>query len=223
MSKEVTMGPKEPIVSDHFVDREQQDEASHIGMWLFLAQEAMFFGGLLCAYFYYRFKYPEVFAAGSAQLDVTYGAVNTIVLLISSVTMAMCVHSTQVGKWKHQIGYLLATICLGVTFLCIKWVEYAAKWEHGLVPKFKWHPDPAHMDVPIDPVKGELFFSLYFIMTGMHAFHMLIGFAIAAVYLVLCWKKKFGPNMYLPVEYFGFYWHFVDIVWVFLFPLLYLI
>jgi cytochrome c oxidase subunit III len=220
---DVTMGPKEPIVSDHFISREQQNEASHIGMWLFLAQEAMFFGGLFCAYAYYRYKYPEVFHQGSQQLDITLGAINTIVLLVSSVTMAMCVWSTQVGRWKSQLIYLTSTIVLGIVFLVIKGFEYHAKWVHHLVPHFNWHPDPAHMAVPIDPVKGELFFSLYFIMTGMHAFHMVIGFAIAAVYLVLCYKKKFGPNMYLPVEYFGFYWHFVDIVWVFLFPMLYLV
>jgi cytochrome c oxidase subunit III len=220
---DVTMGPAKPIVSDHFVDKEQQNEATFIGMWLFLAQEAMFFGGLFAAYAVYRFKYPEVWEAGSAQLNVWYGAGNTIVLLASSVTMALCVWATQVGKWKHQIFFLCTTIALGIVFLGVKWVEYSEKWLHGLVPHLNWHPDPSHMEVPIDPVKGELFFSLYFIMTGMHAFHMIIGFAIGAVYIVLCLRKKFGPNMYLPVEFFGFYWHFVDIVWVFLFPMLYLV
>lgn len=220
---DVTMGPEKPIVSDHFVDREQQNETSFIGMWLFLAQEAMFFGGLFAAYAVYRYKYPEVWEAGSAQLNVTIGAGNTIVLLLSSVTMAMCVWSTQVGRWRDQIIYLCSTIALGTVFLVVKYFEYKEKWDHGLVPAFNWNPDPSHMDVPLDPVKGELFFSLYFIMTGMHAFHMIIGFAIGAVYIVLCLRKKFGPNMYLPVEFFGFYWHFVDIVWVFLFPMLYLV
>jgi cytochrome c oxidase subunit III len=218
MSNEITMGPKEPIVSDHFVDREQQNEASHIGMWLFIAQEAMFFGGLVCAYFYYRYKYPEVFAEGSEQLNYMMGMGNTVVLLASSVTMAMCVWATQVGKWKQQMVYLTSTIGLGTIFLVVKAFEYHEKWLHGLVPHFNWHPE--HLN---DPVKGELFFSLYFIMTGMHAFHMVIGFGIASVFLVLCWNRKFGPNMYLPVEYFGLYWHFVDIVWVFLFPLMYLV
>ena len=117
--------------------------------------------------------------------------------------------------------YLSSTIGLGAIFLVVKAFEYSEKWHYGLVPHFNWNPHGAHsLD---DPVKGELFFSLYFIMTGMHAFHMVIGFIIAAVFLVLCWKRKFGPNMYLPVEYFGLYWHFVDIVWVFLFPLMYLV
>ena len=215
---DITMGPKEPIVSDHFVDREQQNEASHIGMWLFLAQEAMFFGGLFCAYAYYRYKYPDVFQECSEQLDFKIGTFNTIVLLLSSVTMAMCVWATQVGKWKEQLWYLATTMGLGVIFLGVKAVEYTAKWNHGLVPKFNWHPHTLD-----DPVKGELFFSLYFIMTGMHAFHMVIGFGIGAVFFYLCLKRKFGPNMYLPIEYFGLYWHFVDIVWVFLFPMLYLV
>lgn len=215
---DVTMGPKEPIVSDHFVDREQQNEASHIGMWLFLAQEAMFFGGLFCAYAYYRYRYPEVFQECSEHLDITIGTFNTVVLLLSSVTMAMCVWATQVGKWKEQLIYLASTMALGVLFLGVKAVEYTAKWNHGLVPSFNWHPE--NFD---DPVRAELFFSLYFIMTGMHAFHMVIGFGIGAVFFYLCLKRKFGPNMYLPVEYFGLYWHFVDIVWVFLFPMLYLV
>jgi cytochrome c oxidase subunit 3 len=221
---DVTMGPKEPIVSDHFVNREQQNETSHIGMWLFLAQEAMFFGGLFVAYAVYRYKFPEVWEQGSAQLDFRIGTFNTVVLLLSSVTMAMCVRSTMIGKWKEQIGYLCATMALGMAFLGIKYFEYKAKWDHGLVPSFNWDLEAqSHLEHAIDPVKGELFFSLYFIMTGMHAFHMVIGFAIGAVFLVLCLKKKFGPNMYLPIEYFGLYWHFVDIVWVFLFPMLYLI
>lgn len=219
---DVTMGPKEPIVSDHFVDRKQQDEASHIGMYLFIAQEAMFFGGLFCAYFYYRYKYPQVFQECSGLLDFRIGTLNTVVLLLSSVTMAMCVWATQVGKHKEQLYYLAATMGLGVIFLGVKAVEYYQKWEHQLVPSFNW--DPTHLEVPLnDPVRAELFFSLYFIMTGMHAFHMVIGFGIGAVFFYLCWKRKFGPNMYLPVEYFGLYWHFVDIVWVFLFPMLYLV
>ena len=137
---DVTMGPKEPIVSDHFVDREQQNEASHIGMWLFLAQEAMFFGGLLCAYFYYRYQYPDVFQEGSEQLNYWMGMGNTVVLLLSSVTMAMCVWATQVGKWKQQMIYLLSTVSLGVIFLVVKAFEYRQKWDHGLVPHFNWNP-----------------------------------------------------------------------------------
>jgi cytochrome c oxidase subunit 3 len=221
---DVAMGPEKPIVSDHFVSRDQQNEASHIGMWLFLAQEAMFFGGLFVAYAVYRYKFPEVWAQGSAQLDVRYGTVNTVILLLSSVTMAMCVRSTMIGKWKAQLGYLAGTMLLGFLFLFIKYFEYKAKWDHGLVPSFHWDPVlQSHLPNPIDPVKGELFFSLYFIMTGMHAFHMIIGFAMGSVFFILCCMKKFGPNMYLPIEYFGLYWHFVDIVWVFLFPMLYLI
>ena len=216
---DANMGPSEPIVSHHFKDREQQTEASHIGMWLFLAQEVMFFGGLFAAYFYYRTLYPAVFAEGSAELNITIGTINTSVLLLSSVTMAMCVYSTQIGKWLHQVIYLCSTIALGTLFLGIKAYEWNEKWSHQLIPHFNWHPH--NLD---DPAKGELFFSLYFIMTGMHAFHMIIGFGIGAVFIYLCLvKREYGPNKYLPIEYFGLYWHFVDIVWVFLFPMMYLI
>ena len=160
---DVTMGPKEPIVSDHFVNREQQNETSHIGMWLFLAQEAMFFGGLFVAYAVYRYKFPEVWEQGSAQLDFRIGTFNTVVLLLSSVTMAMCVRSTMIGKWKEQIGYLCATMALGMAFLGIKYFEYKAKWDHGLVPSFNWDLEAqSHLEHAIDPVKGELFFSVLY-------------------------------------------------------------
>jgi len=216
---EVSMGPAEPIVSAHFEDREQQSEASHIGMWLFLSQEIMFFTGLFVAYGVYRYKFPEAFHEGSAQLNFYIGTVNTTVLLASSVTMAMCVYCTQTGKWKGQVAYLCATLGLGLTFLVIKGFEWKQKWDHGLIPSIHWQPHGLE-----HPVHDELFFSLYFIMTGMHAFHMVIGFGIGAVFVYLCWvKKEYGPNKYLPIEYFGLYWHFVDIVWVFLFPMMYLI
>jgi cytochrome c oxidase subunit 3 len=223
---DANMGPSEPIVSHHFKDRHQQNEASHIGMWLFLAQEVMFFGGLFAAYFYYRTLYPEVFADCSSFLDFKIGTFNTSVLLFSSVTMATCVYYTQVGKWKHQLFFLCSTIFLGFVFLFVKYFEWKAKWDGGMIPAFRWDVDmqKGHHYELLDPVKGELFYSLYFIMTGMHAFHMIIGFAIGACFIYLCAvKKEYGPNKYLPIEYFGLYWHFVDIVWVFLFPMLYLI
>jgi cytochrome c oxidase subunit 3 len=223
---DVNIGPSEPIVSHHFKDRDQQTETSHIGMWLFLAQEVMFFGGLFAAYFYYRTLYPEVFRDCSGFLDYKIGGFNTIVLLLSSVTMATCVFFTQTGKWKQQLFFLISTIALGFTFLFVKYFEWKAKWDGGMIPHIRWDTDMqlGHGYALLDPVKSELFYSLYFIMTGMHAFHMIIGFAIGACFIYLCAiKKEYGPNKYLPIEYFGLYWHFVDIVWVFLFPMLYLI
>ena len=215
------MGPAEPIVSGHYVDRDQQNETAFIGMWLFLAQEVMFFGGLFVAYAVYRYMYPITWFEGSNHLDIWLGSFNTIVLLASSLTMAMTVHSTQVGKWKHQVVYLASTLGLGVIFLIVKAFEYHAKWVDGLVPGLNWDPDPAAWS---DPARIQLFYVLYFIMTGMHAFHMIIGFGVGAVFFYLCFvKKEYGPKKYLPIEFFGFYWHFVDNVWVFLFPMLYLI
>lgn len=215
------MGPAEPIVSGHYRTREQQDETAFIGMWLFLAQEIMFFGGLFVAYAVYRYKHPISWFEGSDHLNFYIGTFNTLVLLASSLTMAMCVHSTQVGKWKQQVWYLVATIALGTTFLGIKVYEYSDKYVHGLIPGINWDPEPGMFT---DPATTQLFFVMYFIMTGMHAFHMIIGFGIGAVFIYLCAvKKEYGPNKYLPIEFFGFYWHFVDIVWVFLFPMLYLI
>ena len=218
---DVGMGPAEPIVSHHYRTREQQDETALIGMWLFLAQEIMFFGGLFVAYAVYRYKYPITWYEGSAHLNFTLGTLNTVVLLASSLTMAMCVYSTQVGKWKQQVMYLVSTLALGVVFLGVKVIEYTDKYNHGLMPGINWDPDPGLFT---DPARTQLFYVMYFIMTGMHAFHMIIGFGIGAVFVYLCVvKKEYGPNKYLPIEFFGFYWHFVDIVWVFLFPMLYLI
>ncbi len=217
---DVGMGPPEPIVSHHYRTREQQDETALIGMWLFLAQEIMFFGGLFVAYAVYRYKHPISWFEGSDHLNWGIGTANTLVLLTSSLTMAMCVYSTQVGKWRQQVAYLAATISLGVVFLVVKYFEYGAKYADGLVPGINWDPAPGAFT---DPSRVQLFYVMYFIMTGMHALHMLVGFGIGSVFLYLCLKKEYGPNKYLPIEFFGFYWHFVDIVWVFLFPMLYLI
>lgn len=214
------MGPAEPIISHHYETRDQQNETAFIGMWLFLAQEIMFFGGLFIAYAVYRLKYPITWFEGSNHLNFYIGTANTLVLLASSLTMAMCVHSTQVGKWKQQVWYLIFTIALGTTFLLVKVYEYSDKYAHGLIPGINWNPEPGQFS---DPGRVELFYTMYFIMTGMHAFHMIIGFGVGAVFIYLCLKKEYGPNKYLPIEFFGFYWHFVDIVWVFLFPMLYLI
>ena len=216
----VTMGPPKPIVSGQYETREQQTETAFIGMWLFLIQEIMFFGGLFVAYSVYRHKFPVTWFESSAHLNYWMGGTNTVVLLLSSVTMATTVYATQTGKRGMQLANLSATMALGTTFLVIKYFEYAEKWRHGLIPQLSWHPDPLGFT---DPSHAQLFFILYFIMSGMHAFHMIIGVSVGLIFLYYCWKREYGPNKYLPVEMFGFYWHFVDIVWVFLFPMLYLV
>lgn len=215
-----SMGPAEPRVSSQYETREQQSETAFIGMWLFLIQEIMFFGGLFVAYAVYRQKYPITWYEGSAHLNYPIGTVNTCVLLVSSLTMALTVYATQTGKWRMQLTNFAFTLVLGLTFLVIKGFEYHEKWVHGLVPGLHWNPDPQAFS---DVSRVQLYFILYFIMTGMHAFHMIIGITLGAIYYVLCARGKYGPNNYLTIELFGFYWHFVDIVWVFLFPMLYLI
>jgi cytochrome c oxidase subunit III len=215
------------LVAHHFEDLEQQNESAVLGMWLFLAQEILFFGGLFAAYFVYRVKYPDAWAAGSAELDIFLGGGNTVVLLLSSFTMAVGVNAAQTGKQQRLMLMLLATLALGMVFVGVKYVEYSAKWEHGLVPGpyFNYHPSPATGDLftNVDPDKVQIFYCLYFVMTGMHALHMLIGAGLLVWLLWLGYTGYFNPQRYMKVELFGFYWHFVDIVWVFLFPLLYLV
>ena len=206
-----------PYVAHHFDDAEQQHDASTLGMWLFLVQEVMFFGGLFLAYVVYRTSFPEAFHAGSHELDITLGAFNTVVLLTSSLTMALSVHAAQVSKRGMLIVNLLLTLFLGLVFLGVKVIEYAAKFEHHLVPgpHFAFHGP--------DATNAQLFFSLYFAMTGLHALHMIIGAGLLMVLIVRSTQGMFNKNYYTPVEMVGLYWHFVDLVWIFLFPLLYLL
>jgi cytochrome c oxidase subunit 3 len=222
----------------HFENMEQQREAGTLGMWVFLVTEMMFFGGMFLAYTLYRYKYPAAFAAASNHLDIKLGAVNTVVLIISSFTMAMAVFSTQVGKRRNSIVYLVLTLVLGLTFLGIKAVEYRQKYEdrlipgelipgHAFSPEVAKHGDTDAHKLHLSPgatVKNvEMFYWIYFAMTGMHALHMIIGVGILTVILIMAWRGKFSPEYHAPVEISGLYWHFVDIVWIFLFPLLYLL
>lgn len=215
------VGPAEPIVWGHFETIEQQEETNTLGIWLFLAQEIMFFGGLFAIYAVYRVRYSVAWSEGSHQLQVFWGATNTFVLLCSSLTMALAVYYTQRSNLKLQLRYLWATMGLGTLFLVIKWsIEWPAKFEHGLIPGPWWNPHAADFS---DPVHLQMFFIMYFIMTSMHALHMVIGIGIGLWLIVMSWRGTYGENRYLPIEFFGFYWHFVDVVWVFLFPLFYLV
>ncbi len=204
-------------LAHHFDTLEQQKEASTLGMWLFLVQEIMFFGGLFMTYLLYRWKDPTAFAAGSHELDITLGLTNTIVLIGSSLTMALAVRSAQTGHQKSLVRFLYATGVLGSVFLVIKYFEYSAKWHHHLIP------GPSFHFAGTVGGRAEMFFSLYFAMTGMHALHMVIGLGILAWIVSGARAGRFGAHYYNPVENFGLYWHFVDIVWIFLFPMLYLI
>ena len=209
----------QPGLAHHFDSYEQQKQSSLLGMWAFLAQEIMFFSGLFVCYVVYRFLYPDAFLIGSLELDWKLGAANTIVLLCSSFTMVYAVSGAQRGNRKMIVWGLIGTILFGAIFLGVKVVEYSAKWEHHLVPgpHFEWHGDPA-----AGPAV-EFFFALYFAMTGMHALHMVVGIGIMLFMFRPAIRGRWTPENHNFVEGFGLYWHFVDLVWIFLFPFLYLI
>jgi cytochrome c oxidase subunit III len=217
-----------PALKHHFSTMEQQREASSLGMWLFLATEIMFFGGMFCAYLIYRLAHFNDFAAASSSLSIKLGAGNTVVLLLSSLTVVLAVNAAQRGKRKLLVFYLIATIVLGVTFLGVKAVEYHDKFVEHHVPgpnfNFVEEHTAGHDELPpVNQQHAQMFFSLYFVMTGMHAIHMIIGVGLFAVLAVLAWKGHYDQNYNTPIENAGLYWHFVDVVWIYLFPLLYLI
>jgi cytochrome c oxidase subunit III len=196
-------------------------------MWLFLVTEIMFFGGMFCAYLVYRVLYFNSFGAASTSLSIKLGTINTAVLIFSSLTMAMAVHSAALGKQKLIIVFLVLTLLLGGVFIGIKGIEYHDKFVEHHVPgaNFHFELDPAEAQHfhNVDPHAAQIYFSLYFCMTGLHALHMLIGFGLLTWLIIAASKGKYTPAYHSPVEMVGLYWHFVDIVWIFLFPLLYLI
>lgn len=212
-----TMTKAGAALAHHFDNLEQQREAGTLGMWVFLITEVMFFGGLFTAYVVYRSFNPTDFAQASNELDIVLGGINTAVLISSSLTMALAVYCSQVGNRKGLILFLALTLLLGLTFLGIKVVEYGEKFAHHLFP------GPSFSFTKGDPQKAELFFSLYFAMTGLHALHMVVGVGIITALIIMAARGRFSPEYHTPVELSGLYWHFVDIVWIFLFPLLYLI
>jgi cytochrome c oxidase subunit 3 len=280
-----------PGLKHQFEDMGQQEESDSIGMWVFLAQEIMFFGGLFTVYLVFRSRYPMAFAAGSNHLNVFWGTANTIVLIVSSLTMALAVHYAQLGKRNLQVGFIIATMILGSTFLGVKAIEYTAKYYEGIVPVNNWnlrterkdesaltvekkvpagneteskkegeHSEHEYYNPTGDFVWGDtslavyaqekgfltnaekigyfsngeidankfrdkvrIFYWIYFTMTGLHALHMIIGLGIMTWLLIMAWRGTYTAEYYAPVEISGLYWHFVDIVWIFLFPLLYLL
>jgi cytochrome c oxidase subunit III len=217
-----------PALQHHFENMDQQREASTLGMWVFLVTEIMFFGGMFLAYTLYRSKYPAAFASASNHLDLKLGAINTVVLILSSFTMAMAVYSTQIGNRRNQIVSLALTLLLGITFLGIKAVEYHEKYvDHlipgRLIPGRPFDASGVHLLPGAAKQNVEMFYWIYFAMTGMHAVHMIIGIGLISVILFFTARGRYGPEYHNPVEVSGLYWHFVDIVWIFLFPLLYLL
>lgn len=215
----------------HFENVGQQREAANFGMWVFLLTEVMFFGGLFCAYLIFRNWYHPAFVAGSNTLSIVLGTAMTAILILSSFTMAMGVYSAEMRRKRHLIVYLLLTIVLGVAFLCIKGDEWHEKYVEHNVPGMDYsiqefvHPtNPKAISLRPDMAeKTQIFMSLYFLMTGMHALHMIIGVSMLFFLVWRASKGHYTDGHVMPIENFGLYWHFVDIIWIFLFPLLYLI
>jgi cytochrome c oxidase subunit 3 len=283
-----------PGLQHQFEDMKQQEESVSIGMWAFLVQEIMFFGGLFTVYLVFRSRYPMAFAAGSNHLDVVMGFVNTLVLIVSSLTMALAVFYAQKGNRNMQVIMIIATMLFGCVFLGVKAVEYTDKYNHGLVPVAglnkrvkaestaekeepktpaatenkttepkaeEHHPNPrgeflwvgenweksveiiteaqhkgfltkyeqlgyftnGELDQNKVRDKVRIFYWIYFVMTGLHALHMIVGLGLMTWLLIMAWRGTYSADYYSPVEISGLYWHFVDIVWIFLFPLLYLL
>ena len=243
-----------PALQHHFDTMSQQREAGVLGMWVFLLTEVLFFGGLFFAYTLYRSWYFDAFAAASTSIEILPGLINTVVLIASSLTMALSVRAAQTNQRKATVNWLLATIVLGSVFLGIKVYEYSLKFEHHHVPGASFdffehedrmaaeHAAAAGASTAAEHGDGkaagghvatmnrdelqrttQIFFSLYFTMTGLHALHMIVGIVILFIITWMAHKGRFDSEWHAPVEMTGLYWHFVDIVWIFLFPLLYLV
>ena len=206
-----------PKLQHHFETMQQQKEASTLGMWLFLLTEVLFFGGLFFAYLLYRMWYFEAFAEASRTIQIWPGLINTAVLIGSSLTMALGVRAAQTSQRSATVKWLILTIVLGLVFLGIKVYEYADKFEHHHVPGANFISDSPWA------AQEQIFFSLYFTMTGLHALHMIVGVVMMSIITWMAHKGKFDSTYYTPVEMAGLYWHFVDLVWIYLFPLLYLV
>ncbi len=209
-------------LAHQFDNMEQQRDAGSFGMWVFLLTEIMFFGGAFTAYIIYRAKFGDSFASASAILNVPLGLLNTAVLIASSLTMALAVYYSQTGKRKQQVVYLILTLILGTTFLVVKYFEYKDKYDHHHIPGTSFYIAGQETNPELRQ-QAQIFFTMYFALTGLHAVHMIVGIGILAVLTWMAYKGRFTPQWHSPMEISGLYWHFVDIVWIFLFPLLYLI
>jgi cytochrome c oxidase subunit 3 len=212
-----TLTYEHPAPAHQFENLEHQKEVSILGMWLFLVTEILFFGGLFLTYSVYRQWYPAAFAAASHEMLVWAGTLNTVVLITSSLTMALAVHAAQAGGRRALLLFLVATIVLGCVFLGVKAYEYRTEFLEHHIPGQGFEFDAPYAR------QAQIFFSLYFLMTGLHALHMIIGIGVMLVMLWWSWRGVITRAYASPIEISGLYWHFVDIVWIFLFPLLYLV
>jgi cytochrome c oxidase subunit III len=204
------------VLGEHYTTLEQQHTASELGMWIFLATELMLFGGLFTGYTVYRTLYSAAFAEGSRHLDLVYAGVNTVVLITSSLTMSLAVRAAQLGERRPLVRSLVGTAVLGIVFIAIKALEYQKHFSEGMVPGLAWSFDGPQAN------QVQLFFFAYFAMTGLHTLHLALGIAIVLAMALLAARGAFIAERHTPVEMLGLYWHFVDVIWIFLLPLLYL-
>ena len=225
MSVSATEDVAQHGLQHHFSNMEQQRESTTLGMWIFLVTEIMFFGGLFTAYLIYRTAHPDIWEYCSRhEMEFWLGTINTTILLCSSLTVALSVHAIQVGQRKLCAILLFFTVLMGIGFLGIKAVEYHKHYVDGSVPGPFWHMEIEKDGTRIPaPNEFQLFFYLYFVMTGLHALHVTIGVVLLSIIAVWAWQGKYTSEYHNPVHISGLYWHFVDLVWIFLFPLLYLI
>lgn len=221
-----TFFDKNHFPAHQYEDRVQQHESVSLGMWAFLATEVLLFAGVFLTFFIYRSQYHGTWVGGAHQMDWKLGTLNTCVLLVSSLTMALAVRSAELYRPRAIVVYLIATILLAFVFFGVKAVEYHHEWSKGLFPWHNWNLPTGHGAHEATAGQWEppmrMFMYLYFTMTGLHAFHMVGGVTMLAVIAIMASRGKFARN-YHPVEMAGLYWHFIDIVWVFLFPTLYLL
>lgn len=210
-------------VAHHFDTHVQEFQSCKFVFWLFLATEIMLFGGVFAAYFIYHDMYTETFVTGGKQLNWQLGALNTCILLASSYTMAMGVRAAMLSQKKNMMTYLTLTLLGALGFLVVKYFEYSAKFSHGFFPGEFFHPHGEYAAIFEGLEAPNLYFSFYFTMTGIHGFHVLVGAILIAWIMKRGAKGNYHSGHYLPVELVGLYWHLVDLIWIFLFPLLYLV
>lgn len=209
-------------VPHHFPSAENQAESTKLGMWIFLATELLLFSGLFCAYAVFRMKNPELFHQMSRQLDWKLGGINTIVLICSSLTMALAIYFVQRNKRQLAAVLLIVTLLCAATFLGIKFMEYSHKFHTCMLPGTYFNP-PAHIKAQITAPNPQIFLGIYFASTGLHGLHVILGMIAISWVLVRTLRGHFGPVYHGPVEAVGLYWHLVDLIWIYLFPLLYLV
>jgi cytochrome c oxidase subunit 3 len=206
-----------PALAHHFESLEKQAHAARLGMWLFLATEVLLFTALFAAYAVYRYLFHDSFAEASRHIETWIGLVNTIVLVTSSFTVAMGLHRATRGDGKGTALFFGVSVLLALVFLGFKAVEYTHHFQEGQLPgRFYTYAE-------VTGPGASLFFSLYFLITGLHGIHVIIGMTVLAVTAFRAARGAFSVEYHVPVELAGLYWHLVDLIWIFVFPLIYLI